>query len=156
MTRKYRQPGYQDSGGDHRDDRAHPRTRPPASSLTPEERAQRRGLRHAVDREASEVVRCHACGREIQNLGTISPESTCPHCSAELHCCRACQHFDTSARWQCRAAISEPVPDKGKANRCPQFTPRVVLDATGKRTAKAPPTSGPRDAKAMFESLFKR
>lgn len=148
MTMKYRQRGYRDS--ERVDERRH--KPPPSKPLTPEEKAQQRALRHAVAREANEVVRCHNCGRNIHNVGAITPDTLCPHCNAPLHCCRACLHFDTSVRWECRAAIPERVPDKGKTNTCALFEPRLVLDATGKRTG-APASNDP---KSLFENLFKR
>lgn len=151
MDRKYRQRGYMDS------DRKTESHRPPAQQqkpMTPEERAQMRGLRHAVQREANEVMRCPDCGRSIAQFGAVVPESTCPHCSAALHTCRACRHFDSGARWECKAPILERVMEKGKANHCPQYEARMVLDATGKRTGSS---QGPgSDPKSMFDSLFKR
>lgn len=149
MDRKYRQRGYQDAP---REERARKRT-PPAAPLSPEQRAQQRALRHAVQREANEVLRCPNCGRNVVGLGGVRFDSTCPHCAAPLHSCRACRHFDTSARWECRAPISAPVAEKSKANACTRFEARLVLDATGKRTG----TSGAsNDPKSQFESLFKR
>jgi hypothetical protein len=148
MSMKYRQRGYRESDRDTRD---RPKS-PPAKPLTPEERAQRRALKHAVDRQAAEVVRCPNCGRNVQQMGGISLDTRCPHCAAMLHACRACRHFDTGARWECRAPITERVADKAKANACSHFEARVVLDATGKRTNS--PASN--DPKAAFESLFKR
>src|SRR5262245_33391895 len=148
MAMKYRQRGYRESEREDRD-----RKPPPAKPLTPEERAQQRALKHAVAREANEVVRCPNCGRNVQALGAITAETLCPHCAAALHCCRSCRHFDTSARWECRQPIPERVADKNKANRCTFFEARLVLDATGKRTSTA--SSGD-DPKSQFESLFKR
>jgi DNA-directed RNA polymerase subunit RPC12/RpoP len=152
MSRKYRQHGYQDSGPKE----TQPERRPPQSDgLSTEERLQRKSLRHATAREANEVIRCHQCGRHVQNSGAITRDTRCPDCSAELHCCRTCRHFDSAARWQCRAEITQAVGDKGKGNDCPQYMARLVLDATGRRsdsTAARDP-SGP---KAQFESLFKR
>jgi hypothetical protein len=149
MERKYRQQGYQDSS---RSDRERKRT-PPVTPLTPEERAQQRALRHAVQREANEVLRCPNCGRDVIATGAVTADSRCPHCAAPLHACRACRHFDTSARWECRAPIPAAVPEKSKANDCALFAARLVLDATGKRTAAA---GGSSDPKSMFENLFKR
>jgi len=148
MDRKYRQRGYMESGRDERD-----RKPPPSRPSTPEERAQMRSLRHATQREATEVVRCPDCGRNIQSFGAITTESTCPHCNAPIHTCRACRHFDTASRWECRAAVTDRVSDKGKANACPLYEARMVLDATGKRTGS--PASGG-DPKSQFENLFKR
>ncbi len=143
---KYRQRGYKDS---ERDDERRPK---PPPQLTPEEKAQQRALRHAISREAQEVVRCHNCGRSVQAFGAITPETSCPNCAAPLHCCRACRHFDTGARWECRAEIPERVPDKGKVNSCTLFEARLVLDATGKRFG----TPSSNDPKSAFENLFKR
>lgn len=147
MSQKYRQRGYRES---EREEERRPK---PAPQLTPEERAQQRALRHAVSREANEVVRCHNCGRGVHGFGTITPETACPNCSAPLHCCRSCRHFDTSARWECRAEIPERIGDKNRANSCAAYEARLVLDATGKRTS-APAASG--DPKSAFENLFKR
>ncbi len=148
MTMKYRQRGYREA------DRSEERRPVPVPQLTPEERVQQRSLRHAVSREANEVVRCHNCGKNVQAFGAISAQTACPSCSAPLHCCRACRHFDTASRWECRAEIPERVPDKGKANACELFAARLVLDATGKRTVVQ--ASAANDPKSAFENLFKR
>ncbi len=150
MSQKYRQHGYKDNEWEDRERQKGPP--PAAKALTPEQRAQQRSLRHALNREANEVVRCPDCGRNIQAFGAITPETTCPHCNAALHCCRACRHFDTSARWECRVSIPERVADKGKANTCAFYEARLVLDATGRRTN----TPASNDPKSQFESLFKR
>jgi len=161
MSRKYRQPGYQDS--DREEPATERRPAPAPQELTREERIQRRSLRHATAREANEVIRCHRCGRNIQSSGAIVKDTTCPHCAAQLHCCRTCRNFDSSARWQCRAAITQPVPDKSAANDCALYAPRVVLDTTGRRSSGGPspgpgPSSAPagNSAKEQFDSLFKR
>lgn len=153
MSRKYRLPGYQDSDRESPQRDAH--KPPPAQNLTEEERIQRRSLRHAIAREASEVVRCHECGGNVPGLGTIVSGTVCPRCNAPLHCCRACRQFDTSARWQCRASIQTPVSQKSQPNDCPEYAPRLVLDTTGRRSDgfQGPAASGPR---AQFDSLFKR
>ena len=146
---KYRHRGYQDNDRDQ--EREPTRKTPARDPLTPEERIQQRSLRRATNREANEVVRCGTCGRNAEDAGTIVTSSICPHCRAPLHCCRACNNFDSAARWQCRAEITEAVLDKGKANQCAMYQPRLVLDATGRRT-----TPKSNDPRAQFEDLFKR
>ena len=148
MTSKYRQPGYQDSD---REDKERPASQQ-RKELSFEERIQRRSMRKATDREAREVVRCHACGRNVEDFATIGSATNCLHCNAPLHCCRLCKHFDSSARWQCRAEITAAVPDKNKANQCGQYEPRLVLDFTGRRGSK----HRPNNAKSAFDDLFKR
>ena len=153
MSRKYRHSGYQDSDREERD-REKPRSSP-NQNLTTEERIHRRSLRHAIDRQANQIVRCHGCGGNVQDLETINFDSVCPHCRAALHCCRACRSFDTSARWQCRAEIAEAVTDKLKPNACGEYKPQLVLDVTGRRSTTS--SSGKAsDPRAQFENLFKR
>jgi hypothetical protein len=150
MNRKYRHQGYRDS---EREERSRDKP-PPRKELTKEERIQRRSMRHAIDREAKEVVRCPNCGRNAQGLGAITPDTTCPNCAAPMHCCRTCRQFDSAARWQCRAEIEAAVENKTKANDCTEYSPRLVLDVTGRRTGSGSGSTG--NARSQFEDLFKR
>jgi len=151
LSRKYRQQGYQDSDRD--DDRGkRERPTPARVEMTREEHIQKKSLRHAIDREANEVVRCHNCGRGGDEV--IGADTRCSHCATPLHCCRACKQFDSSARYQCRAPIETAIGDKNKANQCGQFSPRLVLDVTGRRSASRNGASN--DPRAQFENLFKR
>jgi hypothetical protein len=84
----------------------------------------------------------------------VADDAACPHCNAALHCCRTCAHFDSQARWQCRAEIEEAVGDKNKANHCGQYRPLLVLDVTGRRSGSGSSKSS--DPRAQFDSLFKR
>ena len=153
MTRKYRLQGYQDSDRD--DDRG--RERPPRKELTREERIQKKSLRHAIDRAANEVIRCHVCGRNGEPSGAIGLETRCSHCAAPLHCCRTCRQFDTGARFQCRAPVEKAVGDKNKANTCTHYSARLVLDSTGRRTPRGQNGGGGgNDPRSQFENLFKR
>ena len=152
MSRKYRHQGYQDSARD--DDRRRERTAP-RRELTREERIQKNSLRHAIDREANEVVRCHNCGRNTDGAAAIGVDTRCTHCAAPLHCCRACRHFDTGARHQCRAPIEAAVGNKNEANQCGLYSARLVLDVTGKRSTGGR-NGGGNDPRSQFENLFKR
>ena len=161
MAMKYRQRGYRDSERDDRDrNRGQSTYRqgpPPAdrSSLSAGERAQQRSLKHALERNANEVIRCPSCGRNAHSFGIGASENRCNHCGASLHCCRACRHFDSSARWECRKVegLQARVADKTAENSCRLYEPLLVLDATGKR--QTAPSSG-NDPKSQFDSLFKR
>jgi len=147
MSRKYRHRGYQDSDQDDRE-RSKP---PPRKPLTTEERIQKKSLRHAIDRDARAVLRCHNCGRNVQGLDEIVSESRCPHCRTELHCCRACAEFNVAAPRQCSAEITKAVDNKISANQCASYRPNLVLDVTGRRTK----TGTAADPKAAFDNLFK-
>ncbi len=150
MSQKYRHRGYRET---EREERDHSKP-PPRPELTTEERIHRRSLRKATNREANDVVRCHNCGWNVQDFGTIGPTTGCPKCNAPLHCCRTCNHFDSAARWQCRADIPEAVSGKSEANQCTHYRPRLVLDATGRRTQTA--SGGSSDPRSQFENLFKK
>jgi len=144
---KYKQRGYKES---ERKDERKQEPRPPR---TPEERQ----LRHMMERSARLVLRCHECNTDAP-IDELTFDSTCSHCSAALHVCRNCGNFDTGARWECKAPITEPVPDKTAANHCTLFKANTVLDATGRRSGAGPSgtPAGSSDARAAFDNLFKK
>ncbi len=116
-------------------------------------REQVRRLRRAMDRDATEVVRCQQCGhQQIAEAAMIGPRSMCDKCGTALHSCRHCRHFDPKVLHQCRKPIEKSIGDKWAANSCGEFEPRLVLDATGKRAGG----KGKQDAKQLFDSLFKK
>ena len=117
---------------------------------------QKKSLRNAIDRDANEVIRCPNCGRNSDPGNAITKDSYCFNCQAPLHCCRTCKNFDSGARFQCRAPIEAAVGDKNKGNECSHYTPRMVLDVTGRRSVKSPTGRASNDPRSQFENLFKR
>ncbi len=140
---KYKQRGYRESEQKPQKEAPKPRS--------PEEKQ----LRHMMERSAALVLRCHQCSAVAGDGEGILAQSVCGNCRAPLHVCRNCAHFDTAARWECRAPIERAVQDKTAANDCPHFKANTVLDATGRRASAAAPGAGP-DARAAFDSLFKK
>ena len=66
---------------------------------------------------------CFRCGESLQALSLpLSRRDLCPQCSAELHVCRMCAHFDRGAPGQCREDDAEDVTEKERANFCDWFT----------------------------------
>ena len=139
---KYRHRGYRDSDRDK--DKEHRKTKPKSP--------QERGLRHMMERSAKLIVRCHQCSVDTGPAEGLTSLSTCSNCEADLRVCRTCAHFDTGARWECQAPITEPVQDKTTANSCTHFKPNTVLDATGRRSG----TGSASDARTAFDNLFKK
>lgn len=139
---KYKQKGYRDS------EQKEKRKREPEKPRTPEQRQ----LRHMMERSANLVLRCHQCSAVAGSGEGIPADASCGGCGAALHCCRNCASFDTGARWECRAPITQPVLDKTAANDCALFKANTVLDATGRRSGGSAPT----DARAAFDNLFKK
>ena len=148
--RKYKQRGYQE--GDQRPSR-------PSQGLTPA------GRRVPVITAYKETVRCAECGQDLSTAFDIQVGSRCPKCSADLHTCRNCRHFDTGSRFECSQPIKERVGKKAAANDCPLFTGRtIVVKELGQ--AAAPPGNAPTpgssssrssdEARAALERLFKK
>lgn len=105
------------------------------------------------------------------NCATTLPQGTdfrgeCPKCHAALHCCKQCAHFEPSTRFQCLKPVAVRIPVKDQANECELFSARVTVarDALppspamvkpeGNKLAGEPRT--PNDARAAFDSLFKK
>jgi hypothetical protein len=154
--RKYRQHGYQDSD---RESYRSERPRQPGPKLPIDITGPK------LPRLVQNVVasRCFSCAVTLP--ADIDFKGTCPKCSAALHCCKQCVHFDSSARFQCVKPISERIPAKDQANQCELFTARVTVarDAlpsapvvkNGDHTVVPAPRSA-NDARAAFDSLFKK
>ena len=105
-------------------------------------------------------------------------KGNCPKCNAALHCCKQCAHFEPSTRFQCLKPIPERIPYKDRANECASFSPRVTVarDAKtappqnpfgrpfsstnggfgGGQDARMPESRNVSDARAAFDSLFKK
>jgi hypothetical protein len=72
-------------------------------------------------------------------------------------------HFDSSTRFQCHKPIPARIPVKDQANTCEFFSPMVTVarDAVPPASANRLPESAPaprnaNDARAAFDSLFKK
>ena len=177
--RKYKSHGYQDSGmpqnngQQNRDQKPRPQgPRPPLDITGPR-------LPRLV--QTVTASRCYSCSTTLQP-GT-DMKGNCPKCSAALHCCKQCAHFEPSTRFQCLKPIPERIPYKDRVNDCALFGPRVTV-ARDAKTAAPPPNSFGRpfsngngagnngngfgghqgnseprnvsDARAAFDSLFKK
>ena len=149
--RKYRHRGYQDSGA----------TDTPRGPQAPREERKERLEGAPRGRTAggfgTKAFKCARCGEKHVTVDEIVATDACGGCGAELHSCTNCQHFDTSAHWQCRAwdKITARVAPKDAGNVCGAFQPRFVADlAADKGNAGRP--QAPDDARKAFEALFKK
>src|SRR2546422_7736271 len=152
--RKYRQRGYMDTNRpEHKperngDDRPRqPGPRPPIDVTGPR-------LPRLV--QAVTAARCYNCATLLPNGTDFN--GNCPKCSAALHCCKQCAHFEPSTRFQCLKPIPARIPVKDKANECTLFEPRVTVarDASPSAYAPASPSNGqaprsPNDARSAFD-----
>lgn len=161
--RKYRQNGYQDNGRDYSgngsgnrgDNRPRPQgPRPPIDVTGPR-------LPRLV--QAVTASRCYNCATTLP-AGTDF-QGNCPKCNAALHCCKQCAYFEPSTRFQCMKPIPARIAAKDQANECELFKARVTVardaPAAGNGAMQAPtpnvaPPRNPGDARAAFDSLFKK
>ena len=137
--RKYRHRGYMDSG-----DAPRSRSRGPRPDRT-EGAPRGRG----IDLDKAVVFACRACGEKRRDLEEIGRDSRCARCGADLHACRQCAHFDTSARFECTQPIPERIVSKTRANSCSFYAPARSFDLSGSKAVETPD-----DARAAFDKLF--
>lgn len=162
--RKYRQRGYQDSdraasgnGGPRREERPRPQgPRPPIDVTGPR-------LPRMV--QSVTAARCFNCSTTLLD---VDFGSNCPKCGVALHCCKQCAHFEPSTRFQCLKPIQVRIAVKDQANQCELFKPRVTVardgapasnglaPGSGTATPNIPVPRNSTDARAAFDSLFKK
>ena len=137
--RKYRQHGYQDSGGEKR--------KTPSSDRPA--RKDTFGPRPVQMPGTHNVSRCAQCGTLL--TASSDPPAQCPKCAFELHSCKQCTYFDPSRRFECMQPVSERVVRKDVRNECKSYSISVRLEkqtSTGK-------ASKPDSARQAFDNLFK-
>lgn len=96
----------------------------------------------------SHDIACFHCGASLASLSLpLSRRDECPECSAHLHVCKMCRHFDPSAVQQCLEDDAEEVVDKGRVNFCEWFVPSEnAFDPAAKAEADR--------AKQSLDALF--
>nr|MBN2278515.1 hypothetical protein [candidate division Zixibacteria bacterium] len=94
---------------------------------------------------------CWNCARATGIEGKVTRNDYCPHCRADLRCCRGCRFFDPTSRWQCREPIEAPIPIKDKSNFCDWFQLRNAFHTPGGRPERVDSKD---DRKKKFDDLF--
>ena len=68
---------------------------------------------------------CHSCGNEQHfevKVGVkVGRRDTCPHCAADLHACKNCDHYDPGLHNMCKEPEAAFIRDRSEANFCPHF-----------------------------------
>jgi hypothetical protein len=138
--RKYRHRGYMDN--------REPQRREPQGPRPQSKPQDREGPRSPRMMAFGEAVKCAMCGAKAPS--SITAESTCEKCKAELHSCRQCAYFDPSARFECSSkAVTARIVNKNARNACELFAGRTVIE---RQTSSGAPT----DARQAFANLFKK
>jgi len=133
---KYRQRGYMESGRERELPEKKPG--PKKEYLGPKTPAMPR---------KREVVRCSSCATILPPGMDFSGQ--CPHCGLELHSCKQCAFFDTSARFECTQPLTARIPKKDARNECNFYVPRTTIE-------RETSSSRPLDARQAFENLFRK
>jgi len=72
----------------------------------------------------SHNIACYRCGASLAALSLpLSRRDQCPDCSADVHVCKMCGHFDPRVTRQCREDGAEDVTEKERPNFCDWFVP---------------------------------
>ena len=66
---------------------------------------------------------CFKCGKPLSETFKImvGRRDVCPHCMADIRCCKMCHFYDPKAYNECRETQADRVQDKEKANFCDYF-----------------------------------
>ncbi|HLG99770.1 MAG TPA: hypothetical protein VKX49_25905 [Bryobacteraceae bacterium] len=156
--RKYRQRGYMDSDRDRDGRDRRPADRPKPSGPRPP--IDVTGPRLPRLLQTVVAARCFNCATALP--ADVDWKGKCPKCSVALHCCKQCAHFEPSTRFQCLKPVPQRIAGKDQANECELFSPRVTVArdaAPANNNHAAPAVQAPRspnDARAAFDSLFKK
>ena len=76
------------------------------------------------------TIECHSCkkGLNLEASGRVMRSDECPHCYANIHCCKMCDFYDKSAYNDCRESNADRILEKEMANFCDYF----ILCSAGK------------------------
>ncbi len=93
------------------------------------------------------MKRCHKCGQEWAGGKRVpGVKEFCEGCTAYLHCCLNCRHYDERAHNKCHIPTTDWVGDRAGANFCDEFE-FVDTEAPGQDDGRG-------DARDAFEGLF--
>jgi hypothetical protein len=68
------------------------------------------------------MATCFNCNAELDLSGeNVSRKETCPHCYADLHSCKMCSFYDSSAYNECKEPMADRIVEKEKSNFCDYF-----------------------------------
>jgi hypothetical protein len=159
MERKYGQRGYQDNDRERGErEREKPREKPKGGPRGSRAREAPRAMKMPGFQE---VLRCALCGTIVPPPIDIQHESQCAKCRADLHSCKNCRHFDTSAQFECTQPIPERITKKDLRNKCEFFMARTSIeretrDSGGGANGGTSTVTKPSDARSAFDNLFKK
>ena len=92
------------------------------------------------------AMSCWKCKANLDDVELpLRRSELCPGCTADLHVCHMCRHFDPDAQRGCREPVAEEVRDRTRANFCGWF--QIGSAVAGSQSTNAVGTN-------ELESLF--
>ncbi len=91
---------------------------------------------------------CYKCAKPLECSRPISRNETCPHCLADVRCCKNCKHYSVGAHYDCKENIEELVVEKERSNFCDWFSLNTSATTVFSGESKI------EKAKQEFNSLF--
>ncbi len=60
------------------------------------------------------MANCYKCGKSISDTYKVmvSRSDSCPHCMADIRCCKMCQFYDPKAYNECREPNADRITEK--------------------------------------------
>ncbi|MFV8259335.1 hypothetical protein ACNQKP_16130 [Bdellovibrio bacteriovorus] len=92
-------------------------------------------------------LHCFSCNKELTFPGNVGRRDECPHCRADVHVCKNCEHYDPKVYNECRETQADVVREKDRANFCDYFAPRKGASSAEDKKAAL---------RAAAEALFKK
>lgn len=75
-------------------------------------------------------LNCVFCQKPISlSSDHVGRKEECPHCYGDLHSCRACKFYDTTAYNECREPMADRIVEKDKANFCDYYSLKTQHNA---------------------------
>lgn len=161
MSRKYRQPGYQDYDKEDRErERAYKSSGDSGGGRKPRDGSE--GPRTPRMTGTRTVARCYNCGAVLPALSEQLGE--CGKCESALRCCKMCTHFDPGSQFECTEKIETRVIPKDRHTDCEFFALKTTVekDTSGTGNIASAPVAevtsrtAPDDARKAFDNLFKK
>jgi len=91
-------------------------------------------------------VICFSCGTENQVAERVGRRDECQKCMADLHACKNCRFYDSSAYNECKETSADVVKEKEESNFCDFFEAGSGTFSTSDRDSQL----------AAAEALFKK
>lgn len=66
---------------------------------------------------------CFSCGTENTIAERVGRRDECEKCMADLHVCKNCHFYDSSAYNECKEPAADVVREKEESNFCDYFEP---------------------------------